>query len=221
MENIPVTLVSWVSLAIAGSLLYRYCRLNRWGILLWCLGGGLICAISREWPFKTATSTEKVDSLVWMAVTTLIASGIVFLVAAVKDRSRRPGKYGGLALAAFTLFVWFAAVATVRQRLVEQERADETTHALIELHRLAAEIESLRLRIGRLPQDEEECVRLRGEPMPRFGRYGRISYAKHDADHYALTCCMNDFWGCGWDIFGYILVYRGPTSTQRLHVELF
>jgi len=107
------------------------------------------------------------------------------------------------------------------------DNVQETRKLISTLHGLTAEIETLRSQMGRLPRDEAELVALRGRPMPpsHFG-HGLISYQRDagrdglDGD-YHLECMASHFWGCHWDIFGWIILYYGPNASRRFHVEPF
>ena len=124
-------------------------------------------------------------------------------------------------LAFSTLVICCTAVAAFRGHLSYLKEVRETTQILIELHKMGNEVEKIKLQLGRLPNNEEEFVRLRGKPMPTNGQFKTIDYYKLDSDHYQLGSDLRSFWGRDRDLFGYILSYYGPKSTRRLEADLF
>lgn len=151
----------------------------------------------------------------------MIAGMVVFLVAASKDRRHRAVNCAGCMMILFTWLISVSTAAAIREHLDYQERVEKTTHTIITLHQLSAEIEAFRERLGRLPDNEDELVELRGQPMPPFYKNYRISYQRCSKDEYYLSCSISDFWGQHWDLFGWIFMFYGPNSTQRLHAILF
>ena len=101
------------------------------------------------------------------------------------------------------------------------EDVEHTTATLVTLHRLAGEIETIRARLGRLPTGEKELETLRRAPLPAFWKDYRIHYERRDEEHYDLTCTLQNFWGYGWDIFGWNVYYHGPDAPRRIQVILF
>jgi hypothetical protein len=89
------------------------------------------------------------------------------------------------------------------------------------MHKLGAEIEAIRARIGRLPNDEQELVALRGQPMPPYFRAYQTHYYRHNKDAYRIDAMVPDFWGNHGDIFGWIVHYSGPGSPRPFWVILF
>jgi len=106
--------------------------------------------------------------LSFIGFVSMIAGMVVFLVAASKARRGRAVNCAGCMLILFIWLTFGGAAAEIINRLECQNRVENTTHTIIKLHQLAAEIEAFRERLGRLPDDEEELVQLRGQPMPTY-----------------------------------------------------
>jgi hypothetical protein len=208
-----------VMIAAVGGVLYRTAHANAYGVALWCLAI-LLISLHQWTPISEYLPGSK-DAYRGISSLFLVTGCIVFLVRAAKYRHSRAANCAGCVLAFYTL-CFCAAVSSDAYRLrTYLDCVDHTTHILITLHKLANDIEAIRTRIGRLPANEAELVQLRGEPMPiYYGQY-RINYYLRDSGIYDLSCCENNFWGSHWDIFGWILHYYGPQSTQRLHAEVF
>jgi hypothetical protein len=86
---------------------------------------------------------------------------------------------------------------------------------------LGNEVESFLSQNGRLPNDEAELVAFRGKPMPPFHDKYCYRYKRTNGDEYSIECTMSDAWGKHWDLFGYIILYYGPKSPERIHAMLF
>jgi hypothetical protein len=211
-------LASWAVIAVIGWVMYRFVRMSKVGVILWCCAAALL--IAAFW-VPLPDDAEGLRLLCAIPGPLLPVSSIVFLVAATKDPARRAANCGGCMLAVFTLVIWIAAVCTIREFRSRQESVEQTTTTLVKLHELAAEIELIRARLGRLPEDEKELVEMRGKPMPTFYGHFQIQYLRDTEGHYQLSCSVSDFWGSHWDLFGWIVSYYGPSSTPRLRVILF
>ena len=209
---------SYVMAAAIGWILYRLARANASGIALWCLAVVAVGTTCGVLPGSEADGLMALCSLT--GVILLLASATAFLAAALKDRIHRGGNCAGCNLALFTLIAWVAGYAGINSRVRHQDAVQRTTETIIELHKLAAEVESIRARLGRLPNDEMELVALRQKPMPTFYRNFQIGY-RLDRDRYYLTCSLSDFWDCHWDLFGWIVSYYGPNAPRRMQIILF
>jgi len=194
-------------------------RVNTAGIALWCLAA-LLISLQQWTPISEHLLGFKDMHSIFISLFLMIGS-IVFLVSAARHRRRRVGNCAGCILAFFTLIICATMANDTQNCRRQMDDIERTTHILIILHKLANDIESIRTRIDRLPADEQELVRLRGKPMPTYRGLYRIHYYRYDMEQYDLSCCQSNFWGSHWDLFGWILHYYGPHSTQRLHAELF
>jgi hypothetical protein len=216
--NSPLS-ASWVLIAAVGWVLYRIARASTVGTVLWCVGAAALGA--GTWAPLPEDAEGRMVLLGVLGVLLPFVSSIVFLVTASRRRVGRVQNCGGCVLALFTLIIWLAAAKAIHDCRERVSSAEQTTKTLIQLHKLADEVETIRTRLGRLPANEAELVRLRGEPLPYHYSHFRIRYIRRDGDGYALTCGLSDFWGSHWDIFPWIFDYYGPQSTQRLRAIVF
>ena len=118
----------------------------------------------------------------------------------------------------FTIVIFGLSGFAEHERRVHDETIQATRELILTLHRLSAEIETIRSRLGRLPDNEGELVDLRGEQMPLFYKDFHITYRRDDRNGYSLNCCVGNVWGHGW---GEIIDFHGPESTQRISVVPF
>lgn len=204
------------ALTVAIAFVIYRAGVNATGVALWGLAVAVIVA-SRGVPMPEVSSAL----CVLAGLLLLLASSIACFVAAVNDRARRGRNCACCSLALFTLIAGLIVGNKLNGHLQYQASIQHTTDTLITLHELSLEIESLRSRLGRLPEDEEELIALRGEPMPTFYLDSQIHYYRDDADHYGLHCCLSDFWGHARDLFGWLIQYRDPESPQRIHATRF
>jgi hypothetical protein len=189
------------------------------GLVLWCAGSVAI-AIAFRSSFHEGSDASAVFG--WLGLVCVAASVLAFLVAAVKRRKGQAANCGGCVLALFTLIIPATAANTIHRSLWRQDDIQETTRTLVTVHKLAQDIDSIRARLGRLPKDERELVRLRGKPMPLFGSgHHPISYYRVSDSDYLLNFSFRSFWGYHWDLLGYVASYHGPNVTPRLFVDLF
>jgi hypothetical protein len=121
----------------------------------------------------------------------------------------------------FSVLVTAMSAHAIHSRREMAGAVQETRQLLLTLHRLSAEIEAIRAKTGRLPKDEAELVTLRGKPMPPYYRQYQVRYYRNEMGGYSMHCSAPDFWGEHWDLFGWIILFYGPNSTQRLEVDLF
>jgi hypothetical protein len=201
------------------AFLYQFARLNGAGVLLWGLA---ISAIDTG--YWTLTIDDEGNSgpfCVLTGLALLVASGIVFLVAAVTDRTRRGRNCAGCNVALFTLIAWFVIVRGITNHIYAEQQVQRTTDSLIALYKLGNEIDAFQARMGRIPKDEKELVAIWGKPLSPLGQHPRISYRRHGEDHYDLLCIFGHFWGRHWDIFGWNVSYDGPHSPRRMRVVPF
>lgn len=216
--NVPWA-AAYVMAAAIGWALYRHAHVSSLGILLWCLA---VAARATDCWLLLPGEEIWFPTLCEMTGAVLFfASSIAFLVAAWKHRPHRMGNCACCNLALFTLIAWSAGYATIGSRLRHQEAVQHTTDILVTLHNLAAEIEVIRSRLGRIPNDEEEFVALRRKPMPAYYSHYQIRYGLLDKDRYRLSCSLNSFWGHHWDLFGWNVAYHGPNEPRRVRVILF
>ena len=143
----------------------------------------------------------------------LLASGIVFLVAAVRNRVRPTWNCALCNLALFTLIVWLLVGDKVAGYLNRRGEERKTNVTFAELNKLGREIEAIHARLGRLPRDEEELVALRRNPMPEY-----FIYAPRGDDRFLLICSLPRFWGRGAPVW-WEVVYFGPGSQRKIMIS--
>lgn len=216
--NLP-WVASYVLAAAIGWTLYRLARVNTAGVILWCLA--VVTTSTSCWALPHGDEGALMALCGVTGSILFVASTIVYLIAALKDRTRRGRNCACCNLALFTWIAWSASCASIGSRLRHQEAVQHTTETIITLHKLAADVESIRARLGRLPTDEKELVALRQKPMPLFYIQYQIGYQRVDQDRYHLTCSLSDFWDRHRDLFGWIVLYDGPAAPRRMQVILF
>ena len=190
------------------------------GALVWCLAAGLASG-----PLYVVITSGTSDDFLrqrhfgLVVLLLLLAAALRFLWA--RRKAVRGPNTAAIVVAVFTLIIP-AMVGSMISR-TREDRADyqQATEVFVGLHRLAAEVETLRAARGRLPKDEAEFVAWRCGALPRLGRYSAVHYDKEEGDNYLLSSSLQHFWGRGWDMFGYDVLSRGPRSRERIQVELF
>lgn len=213
-------LASIVSIAVAGWVLVRFVRVSKVGIAAWCLGGAMMTTL---FCLPSPDDFFGFTLLLGLAALLLIVfvSNIAFLLAAAANRTTRARNCACCVLTVFSLIIWMAVNRTAHRQHDYHEAVAQTTHTLITVHELGNDVESIKARLGRLPKDEKELVRLRGKPMPTYREKYTIGYVRRDDDRYYLTYNASDFWGRNGDLWGWIVEYYGPNSVRRLNVILF
>jgi hypothetical protein len=212
---------TWIVICIAGWMLVFFGQLNRWGILFWCLTAMSLSAALQNSLASASQGNGVPQPLHFLIPVFTLAGMMAFLVAAGRNHMYRGRNFGGIALIVATFICGGIKHSSISNHLDSQEAILQTTQMLIDLHRLGNEVESFRSKFNRLPVNEAEFVRFRGKPMPPYhGKYC-YSYQEMGAEDYNITCCIFDAWGRHWDLFGYIMLYYGPNSTERIHAVLF
>jgi hypothetical protein len=220
-------LAFWLLIAIVGPILHRFGRVSPLGIVLWMIAAAML---STWWCVPTSLGNTWVGIshiLAAIGVVLSLAAGVLFLVASFRDRGRCVANCAGFMLVFFSVIIPVDAAYTMHSRRAGPEAVQETRQLILTLHQLAADIEAIRARTGRLPKDEAELVALQGKPMPAYYRDYRVNYHRIDdkgdssADAYALGCIAADFWGENGDFFGWVVSFHGPRAVQRLVVVLF
>jgi hypothetical protein len=155
-----------------------------------------------------------------------LPAGILLLLASVKNRTRCAGNCAGCMIVLFALVVYWVSGGTMRSYRVGPEAVQQTRQLILMLHRLTADIEAIRVRLGRLPNDEAELVALRGKPMPPYYQDYRVRYMRNYREGYPradyfLECGASQFWGHHWDLFPWIFLFHGPNDVQRLQAVAF
>jgi hypothetical protein len=116
-------------------------------------------------------------------------------------RSNRPYRKAQLGLALFMLTFlvgWYAIVPTIGRATVAQRRARDTAANNLAMSQAIAQVEAIRARLGRIP-DDAELKSLLDEPLPSVridGYVAQISYQHTAANEYQLSYCF-------WDILTY------------------
>lgn len=214
----------WVSayvlaLAVAG-VLHRLARLSEAGVVLWALS--VLAFSTGHWAATVGGELGRIAELCLLSALILwVASCIAFLVAAAKDQARRAGNCAGFNLALFSLIAWFVVGNSIHGPILRQREVQQTTEELIELHKLAAEVESIRKRNGLLPKDEKEFAAKSSASMNSTGQDRRSGYVRYDENRYRLLGSLGHFWGRHHDLFGWIVYHYGPNSPRRMRVVPF
>lgn len=220
-------LAVWLAIAAIGWTLHRLGRASGFGVVFWIAGAAMLSA--GLWPpISIGQPWLRVSQILGSVGFVLyLSAGILFLVASAKDRRRYAGNCAGCMIVFFSVIIPAVSAGTIRSHREGPEAVQETRQMILTLHRLTAEIEAIRSRIGRLPNDEAELVALRGQPMPQHHQTFRISYDRPDANdyrtrgNYHLQCGSSHFWGEHWDFWGWIFHFYGPDAVQRVYVETF
>ncbi len=213
---------AWGVIALIAWTLWRLTNASRWGIRLWAIGA---TAISLAWRWDLSLAQDSSGLLLKLpnivGLLSLFVAGIIFFCALFEFRASVPENCFGVTLAFFSLFTLFSATSSANAIVNAQKNENATTQSLILLHKLGEEVEAIRAKRGSVPIDEEEFVRLRGEPLPIYRYTHRITYQRRNGNEYELELLMPDFWGGSWDFFGYIIRYAGPRNPQRIQSTLF
>jgi hypothetical protein len=211
--------VAWcLAATVVGLVLYRLSRVNGYGIALWLVAE--ILSITLRWMWQDAWFNGLMLLCAFALLVLLLISCVIFLVTAFQDQARRGRHCAACIIVLSSLIIPGSYVSKTAMHARDLEEFEHTTETLITLHRLAAEIETIRAHSGRLPTGEE-LETLRGAPLPVFWKDYRIQYERHDEEHYELSCTMQSFWGYGWDIWGWIVCYHGRDAPRRIQVILF
>lgn len=208
--NAPLLAVCALT-GILGWLLYYRAGLNRWSVLVWCLA--TVVSYAALWEMvPVALCGGKLRTTALIGLLSLMASMVLFLVVAAKNRKGRGRNLAGVALALLVLVFYMREGGKFYGRIASLEAMQKTTQTLVDLHRLGNEVESLRAKLGRLPDDEEELARLQGKPMPLCCRGYRYTYHRINGDYY-IRGRMDHIWERRPDVYGHPVYYQGPTST--------
>jgi hypothetical protein len=200
--------------------LFRFARVNGYGLALWLVGTMLVISFSGI--SQNGWFIRGLDVLCAFAMMVImLISCVVFLVTAFDDQTLRGRHCAACVMVVSSVFIPASCAATSVRNAQYLKSVAFTTETLLTLNRLGIEIEAIRARLGRLPEGEQELVTLRGAPMPTFYEDYRISYERRDEQDYILSCTLDSFWGHGWDLFGWIVHYKGPDAPRRMQVILF
>jgi hypothetical protein len=209
-------LASWVLIAAIASVLHRFARVSTIGLVLWCVA--IVAITVFQWPPIPPSRDWLIGMCLILGGLLPLVSGIVFLVAAARNRKGQAANCGACMLALSTLITWSAANLTAFDCRVAQGGVQETARTLVQLHQLGTEVESFRDRFGRLPTGVDELARSRREPMPTLFQNSKIRYDRLGENRYQLTCNLLHVWDRGW---GWIVVYHGTRSPQRIEAVWF
>ena len=124
--------------------------------------------------------------LSFIGFVSMIAGMVVFLVAASKDRRHRAVNCAGCMMILFTWLISVSTAAAIREHLDYQERVEKTTHTIITLHQLSAEIEAFRERLGRLPDNEMSWWNYAVTDAAFYKNIDQLS--RCSKDEYYLSC---------------------------------
>jgi len=212
-------LASCMFTGVVGWFLSRWVGLNFWGVLFWC--SALVLSYAMSWEKATTALHGTANTQVLLAVEMLCvgASMVCFFVASMRNQKKRKRNVIGVVLAILVLISFAGKTTGTPRQNAYLEAVRKTTQTLIGFHQLGNEVEALRAKLGRLPNNEEEFVRLRGEAMPVYSGTHCYHYSHADGTHYQISCCMNCIWGIGFDLLGYHVCYYGPASTERIYSE--
>ena len=115
-------------------------------------------------------------------------------------------------LVLFTVLLFWFPGLTLKMYRYRWDAMQETRHKILVLHCLAGDIEAIRARLGRVPNDEAELVALRGKPMPHD-----VVYLNRGKSNFMLFVWIPQAWGCR-DPFGLGLLFYGPNRVPRLQL---
>ena len=100
----------------------------------------------------------------------------------------------------FVIFLGFLASLPIFSLLKEWKRELCFGVHSVPIKTLLSDIDAISKRLGRVPKDEAELVKLRGKPMPEISRglggdFHRIDYYATDANHFWLEIYYDEeFW---------------------------
>jgi hypothetical protein len=201
-------LAAWLIIAAIGYTL-RFAGANVPGVLLWIAAAAML---------NSAVWTTSLGELVLLALGGALLSlpaGVVFLVASIKNRKRCAANCAGCMLVLFTVLICLFPGHTLNTYRDRREANQDSRQKILALHRLAADIEAIRARLGRVPNDEAELVALGGKPMPLH-----VLYVNQGTNSYVLIGGVPQLWGHS-DLFGWGLDFFGPNTVPRVRVSGF
>jgi hypothetical protein len=159
--------------------LFRFARVNGYGLALWLVGTMLVISFSgishNGWYIR---GLDVLCGFAMMVI--MLISCVVFLVTAFDDQARRGRHCAACVMVVSSVFIPASCAATSVRNAQYLKSVAYTTETLLTLNRLSVEIEAIRARLGRLPEGEQELVTLRGAPMPTFYENYRINYVVID-----------------------------------------
>ena len=187
---------------------------NTPGIVLWIVGAPMLSAA--VW---TASNRDWWNFLPPQILLTLggfllcLPAGICFLLASIKNRGRCAANCGGCMLVVFTVAIFSFPGCTLKTYRDTRDDKQGGRQTILALHRLIGDIEAIRARLGRVPNDEAELVTLRGKPMPPD-----VHYLNRGNPDYMLSGRFGGLWGVSyWHDF--YLESLGPDPLPRLMVS--
>ena len=214
----------WLAAAIIAWLLLRYGKANLFGVVLWLVAAVMISLGFWQPLFGEGFLLPTISA---SAVLFFLIAAVIFFAVSLMDGPHRAGNCAAFMVAMFSVIVPGVCGGTIAHVRSHPENIQETRLLLLKLHRLGADIEAIRARLGRLPKSEEELVGLRGQPMPTYYQNYHIHYylcsqfSISEGNGYQLHSGTHHFWGEHWDLFPWIFQYHGPESVKRLDAEIF
>lgn len=175
------------------------------------LGVDILACEGISWAYYGFDDPEFVRNAIAGFATLLVIVGLgVFLLAAWLNRPY-PRRQAGLAIFFLIVLVaWWAVVPAIGNTTVAERKTMETAANNAAMATAVAQIESLRERLGRVPE-ESEVNDLLDQPLPYIRIRGfatQIRYQRTADDAYQLRFCY-------WDIF----LYDSTTPARgRYHI---
>jgi hypothetical protein len=191
---------------LVGWLLWRFARGHLGAVVPSLIGLDLLIVVAVDWLSGADTDLFDLRDLVVEFATflTIVGLGVFFWRACRKcPHWRSQIALGLLVLAA--LVVWWAIVPAMGRVAVAGRQARETAANNAAMAKAVAQIEAIRKRLGRLP-DESEIDEFLEEPLPRIcvDRFqAPIRYRRVSDTGYELSFCY-------WDIF----IYSSSTPSK-------
>jgi hypothetical protein len=205
-------LASCLIIAAVGYTLW-FAGANVPGVLLWIVAAAMLSVA--VWATSHGAFFPPEILLALGGFLLSLPAGAVFLVASIKNRRRCAASCAGCTLVLSTVLIFWFPGETLHTYRDRREADQDARQTILMLHRLAADIDAIRARLGRVPNDDAELVALRGKPMPPD-----FLYVNQGDQSYVLTGFVCQLWGRG-DIFGWSVNYHGPNAVPRIRVSGF
>ena len=185
----PVLASCLIIVAIGYTL--QFAGANLPGVFVWIAAAAMLSAAL----WTTSRSIFPPDFfLAFGGFSFSLPAGVAFLVASIKNRGRCAANFAGCMLVLFTVLIYWFPGGTLKTYRQCRDASRETRQKILVLHCLAGDIEAIRARLGRVPNDEAELVALPGKPMPHH-----VLYVNQGKSNFVLTVWVPQAWGW-WDM---------------------
>ena len=142
-----------------------------------------------------------------------LPAGILFLVASIRNRRRCAANCGGCMFVLFAVLIFWSPGLTLKMYRNVREDEQGGRQTILAVHCLIRDIEAIRMRLGRVPNDEAELVALRGKPMPTH-----LHYLSRGNPDYAIFGLFGGLWEIPY-VYGFGLNSFGPDPLPRLIMD--